>query len=106
MSAVVFFERIQHLPCRKLIPQFHFKKTDQNKGQKARGEMCIDMVIRPYVDGPGFKTGFRHLKGVLDPGEAAVSISHLLVTHLQFAGYNGIIPVILFFFLDFFQVKQ
>ena len=44
--------------------QFYFKKADQHECQKAGGEVCVDMSIRPYIDGPGLKEGLGYLEGV------------------------------------------
>ena len=106
MSTVVFPDGIQYLPYWKLMIQLYFKKADQHKRQKTSGEVCVDMGIRPYIDRPGFKEGFRHLEGVFNSGKATVNIPHLLIAHFQLAGHDRVVAVIFFFFPYLFQVKQ
>ena len=77
-----------------------FEKPYQDKSQKTRGEMRIDMFVSPHVDWAGFKTGFRHLKRIFDPGETPVYFAHFLVAHFQFACDDGVVAVIFLLFFD------
>ena len=104
MRAVVAFQRVEDLASRVFMVQLLLKDTHEHQCGKACRKVSIDMLIQPYVDRSGFEQGLCDLEGVLDLCQSPVNLPYLKIVHLEFAGHDGVVAIVLFFFPDLFFV--